>query len=225
PVDGTRRGRRRSAAVRLTLATTWPQEGHSLIVARAVLARQSGCPREESNLRTRFRKPLLFPLSYGGERAGIVAEKPAGFIRVPSGSEGRSSGGEPDPRPASGPAGDTAAGGRRADPLRGAVARTRCGRHEGDGEEMADLSRRQFIGKGSIGVAAGVAALTPGSQGADAEAGGDPRVAPAEATPDEPGVAYAKRGAHGEVRVMVGSREVVQKDAELARRIIRASKS
>ena len=24
------------------------------------------CPRQESNLRTRFRKPLLFPLSYGG---------------------------------------------------------------------------------------------------------------------------------------------------------------
>jgi hypothetical protein len=25
-----------------------------------------GCPRQESNLRTRFRKPLLYPLSYGG---------------------------------------------------------------------------------------------------------------------------------------------------------------
>lgn len=25
------------------------------------------CPREESNLRTRFRKPLLYPLSYEGE--------------------------------------------------------------------------------------------------------------------------------------------------------------
>ena len=24
------------------------------------------CPRQESNLRTRFRKPLLYPLSYGG---------------------------------------------------------------------------------------------------------------------------------------------------------------
>ena len=24
------------------------------------------CPREESNLRTRFRKPLLYPLSYEG---------------------------------------------------------------------------------------------------------------------------------------------------------------
>jgi hypothetical protein len=26
----------------------------------------SPCPREESNLRTRFRKPLLYPLSYEG---------------------------------------------------------------------------------------------------------------------------------------------------------------
>ena len=25
-----------------------------------------GCPRRESNSRTRFRKPLLYPLSYGG---------------------------------------------------------------------------------------------------------------------------------------------------------------
>jgi hypothetical protein len=27
---------------------------------------KSGCPRQESNLRTRFRKPLLYPLSYEG---------------------------------------------------------------------------------------------------------------------------------------------------------------
>ena len=29
-----------------------------------------GCPRQESNLCTRFRKPLLYPLSYGGLRLG-----------------------------------------------------------------------------------------------------------------------------------------------------------
>ncbi len=28
----------------------------------------SACPRAESNCRTRFRKPMLYPLSYGGER-------------------------------------------------------------------------------------------------------------------------------------------------------------
>jgi hypothetical protein len=29
-------------------------------------AAQGRCPRPESNQRTRFRKPLLYPLSYGG---------------------------------------------------------------------------------------------------------------------------------------------------------------
>jgi hypothetical protein len=28
------------------------------------------CPRPESNQRTRFRKPLLYPLSYGGASTG-----------------------------------------------------------------------------------------------------------------------------------------------------------
>ena len=31
-----------------------------------VLQDKRGCPRQESNLCTRFRKPLLYPLSYGG---------------------------------------------------------------------------------------------------------------------------------------------------------------
>ena len=29
------------------------------------------CPRQESNLCTRFRKPLLYPLSYGGGKARL----------------------------------------------------------------------------------------------------------------------------------------------------------
>src|SRR5438874_1098908 len=33
---------------------------------RGSLKPPPGCPRQESNLRTRFRKPLLYPLSYGG---------------------------------------------------------------------------------------------------------------------------------------------------------------
>ena len=41
---------------------------------QAILSR-SGCPRQESNLRTRFRKPLLYPLSYGG-----VSAQPCGFV-------------------------------------------------------------------------------------------------------------------------------------------------
>ena len=30
------------------------------------------CPRHESNMRTRFRKPLLYPLSYGGLRRRVA---------------------------------------------------------------------------------------------------------------------------------------------------------
>ncbi len=35
------------------------------------------CPRQESNLRTRFRKPLLYPLSYGGRIAGFAGTSSA----------------------------------------------------------------------------------------------------------------------------------------------------
>jgi hypothetical protein len=33
---------------------------------RDVQAFHGSCPRQESDLRTRFRKPVLYPLSYGG---------------------------------------------------------------------------------------------------------------------------------------------------------------
>src|SRR2546423_2550670 len=46
-----------------------------------VSTRSAECPRQESNLRTRFRKPLLYPLSYGGSRPeGSAAD--AAFARV-----------------------------------------------------------------------------------------------------------------------------------------------
>ena len=32
--------------------------------------RQDQCPRQDSNLRTRLRRPALYPLSYGGKRLG-----------------------------------------------------------------------------------------------------------------------------------------------------------
>ena len=55
-------------------------------MARVVVLRHdlagtdSRCPRQESNLRTRFRKPLLYPLSYGG-RGGSV-ERGAGKLAL-----------------------------------------------------------------------------------------------------------------------------------------------
>jgi hypothetical protein len=43
----------------------WPNQPVSRIFAPLWLTKR-GCPRQESNLRTRFRKPPLYPLSYGG---------------------------------------------------------------------------------------------------------------------------------------------------------------
>ncbi len=33
------------------------------------------CPRQESNLRTWIRNPMLYPLSYGGEMKRVIARK------------------------------------------------------------------------------------------------------------------------------------------------------
>ena len=33
------------------------------------------CPRHESNVRTRFRKPLLYPLSYGGGEVTVAPSR------------------------------------------------------------------------------------------------------------------------------------------------------
>src|SRR5579884_559376 len=40
------------------------------------------CPRHESNMRTRFRKPLLYPLSYGGFRPDQAAHAADGRLIV-----------------------------------------------------------------------------------------------------------------------------------------------
>jgi hypothetical protein len=46
---------------------------------------RSECPRQESDLRTRFRKPVLYPLSYGGHE-GQVGASGSECIGVLSGS-------------------------------------------------------------------------------------------------------------------------------------------
>ena len=42
-----------------------------------VSALSGRCPRQESNLRLRFRRPALYPLSYGGSRASLPQRRPA----------------------------------------------------------------------------------------------------------------------------------------------------
>jgi hypothetical protein len=40
------------------------------------------CPRPESNQRTRFRKPLLYPLSYGGPGGSVAQRRAAEILAV-----------------------------------------------------------------------------------------------------------------------------------------------
>jgi hypothetical protein len=47
---------------------------HRVSMARASAALQ--CPRPESNQRTRFRKPMLYPLSYGGGMQRLAGSSP-----------------------------------------------------------------------------------------------------------------------------------------------------
>ena len=96
---------------------------------------------------------------------------------------------------------------------------------------MDDLSRRDFLKKGSIGVAAGAVALQASgaiTQAVSAKAA--EHTARGAAAADAPTtkdavVAYVRPGSRGEVHLLVGDAEVVQHDTDLARRIIRASQS
>ncbi len=100
---------------------------------------------------------------------------------------------------------------------------------------MTDQSRRKFLKHSSLGAVAVGAALTPSlvsgvasaqtpvpaaasaAQAAHPEAVGAPA--------DQPFIAYVKDHRSGEIVVMVGEREVVYRDAELASRLARIAGS
>jgi hypothetical protein len=90
---------------------------------------------------------------------------------------------------------------------------------------MSEVDRRTFIKRSAAGVAgaAAIGALGAGPAAAAtrlaSKAGDDSE--PAKAS--DPVVAYIRPGSR-EVRVMVGDKEVVRRDADLARRILRAAK-
>jgi hypothetical protein len=91
------------------------------------------------------------------------------------------------------------------------------------GEEMNNLTRRGFLTRSSIGVAIAAAlAAIPGV----ATVLKQPRAAamwnPA-ATLGEPLIAHVRDLNSGEISLLVGTREVVQKDVELARRLYAAA--
>ena len=89
---------------------------------------------------------------------------------------------------------------------------------------MPDHSRRKFLQHSTLGAVAVGAALTPALVSGVAAAQPAPTAAhPAAAgpLPEEPFLAYVKNHRSGEVVVMVGEREVVYQDAELASRLAR----
>ena len=91
---------------------------------------------------------------------------------------------------------------------------------------MSGVDRRTFIKRSAAGVAgaAAIGALGTGSAAAatrlTSRAGHDPEP---QSASDDAVVAYIRPGTR-EVRVMVGEREVIHRDADLARRILRAAK-
>jgi hypothetical protein len=99
------------------------------------------------------------------------------------------------------------------------------------GSRMAGVSRRTFLGRGSLAVAAaGVLSSVPGLSGligaAETEApAADATVAGADAgaaSLTEPLVAHVRDMSTGEISVFNGTREVIVRDPQLAGRLARA---
>jgi len=93
---------------------------------------------------------------------------------------------------------------------------------------MADVTRRGFIKKTSVGaVALGTMATVPGTgmgMTAAHAAAGHPATDLTAAELREPLVAHVRNVASGEIAVMVGEREVIIQDRELAARLARAAR-
>jgi hypothetical protein len=97
---------------------------------------------------------------------------------------------------------------------------------------MAGVSRRTFLGKGSLAVAAaGVLSSVPGLSGllgaaeteapaADASVAGDAGAA----NLSEPLVAHVRDASTGEISLFNGTREVIVRDPQLAGRLVRAAR-
>jgi hypothetical protein len=93
-------------------------------------------------------------------------------------------------------------------------------------DAMSEVSRRTFIKRSAAGVAgaAAVGALGAGTASAATRlASHSDANTDAGTTSDEAVVAYVRPGSR-EVRVMKGEQEVVHRDAELVRRLLRAAK-
>ncbi len=92
---------------------------------------------------------------------------------------------------------------------------------------VADQSRRRFLQHGTLGAvgAAFTPALVSGVASAQPPVPAVVHPAAVGALPDQPFIAYVKDHRSGEIVVMVGEREVVYRDAELASRLARIAGS
>jgi hypothetical protein len=91
---------------------------------------------------------------------------------------------------------------------------------------MADLTRRSFLTRTSMGVAGGVlagalAAEVPGLVAGSSRTAGT--TLPSGAAATEPLIAHVRNVSRGEIALMVGTREVIYKDRELAARLMIAA--
>jgi len=94
----------------------------------------------------------------------------------------------------------------------------------GRGERMNAFSRRSFLRKASIGAAAGaMASRGLVTNAADAMQKQSERTDPIKASDDRV-VAFVRAGDRDEVTVLVGEREIVRRDARLARLLLRAAR-
>ena len=92
---------------------------------------------------------------------------------------------------------------------------------------MSDLTRRSFMQKAALGAvagAAGVGALASAATEASAREAATTTDAGHASTGPEPVMAYVRAGQYREVTVLVGDREIVRRDPDLARRLLRAAK-
>ena len=85
------------------------------------------------------------------------------------------------------------------------------------------ISRRSFLGKASVVMVGGAAAVAGVDSGA-AIASSRSAVGRLEPMPSEPIVAYVEDGQREEVTILVGSREIVHRDPDLVNRLLHAAR-
>jgi hypothetical protein len=86
---------------------------------------------------------------------------------------------------------------------------------------MSETSRRKLLAGAGAGVAVGTVGLTMGP--AVASAGGSAEATPREGRAQEAVVAYVEDHRSGQLRLLVGEREVVVHDRDLVTRILNAA--